>query len=77
MNHDQSVHVSSVPYVYVMCTFVLCVLCVCVCRYVTMMPRLRQALIEFENMEDAINSVQACQVHLSLSLSLSPLCELS
>lgn len=27
-----------------------------------MMPRLRQALIEFENMEDAINCVQACQV---------------
>ena len=34
----------------------------CVCRYVTMMPRLRQALIEFENMEDAINCVQSCQV---------------
>ena len=27
-----------------------------------MMPRLRQALIEFENMEDAINCVQSCQV---------------
>lgn len=27
-----------------------------------MMPRLRQALVEFENMEDAISCVQSCQV---------------
>lgn len=31
-------------------------------RYVTMMPRLRQALVEFENIEDAINCVTSCQV---------------
>ena len=37
-------------------------------RYVTMMPRLRQALIEFENMEDAINCVQSCQVWVCLRL---------
>ena len=29
-----------------------------------MMPRLRQALIEFENVEDAINCVQSCQVNI-------------
>ena len=43
------------------------------CRYVTMMPRLRQALVEFENTEDAINCVSSCQVGSnshSLSLSL-------
>ena len=31
-------------------------------RYITMMPRMRQALVEFEVMEDAINCVQMCQV---------------
>lgn len=27
-----------------------------------MMPRMRQALVEFENVEDAISCVQMCQV---------------
>lgn len=34
-------------------------------RYVTMMPRLRQALVEFENIEDAIVCVQTSQVPVS------------
>ena len=32
------------------------------CRYITMMPRMRQALVEFENLEEAISCVQMCQV---------------
>jgi len=30
--------------------------------YITMMPRMRQALVEFENVEDAVSCVQSCQV---------------
>ena len=33
------------------------------CSYLTMMPRMRQALIEFENIEDAINCVQNTQTN--------------
>jgi len=29
-----------------------------------MMPRMRQALVEFENVEDALTCVQSCQVEL-------------
>jgi len=29
-----------------------------------MMPRMRQALVEFEQIEDAISCVQSCQVNL-------------
>ena len=38
-------------------------------RYITMMPKLRQALIEFENVEDAIKCVQECQVPNRVSIS--------
>lgn len=32
------------------------------CRYITMMPKLRQSLVEFEKVEDAIACVTHCQV---------------
>ena len=35
-------------------------------RYITMMPRMRQALVEFENVEDALTCVQSCQVDICI-----------
>ena len=32
-------------------------------RYITMMPRMRQALVEFENVDDAVSCVTMCQVN--------------
>ncbi len=37
-------------------------LSVCSCSYITMMPRMRQALVEFEKVEEALACVQSCQV---------------
>lgn len=33
-----------------------------------MMPRMRQALVEFENVEDAVSCVQMCQVSTLLDV---------